>query len=270
MQKTLSEREKRCKERLDAFFKKARAENRMPPSYQYRLNYARFTEFWGAFAKVHLSFVDAVWPWASYNRPTKSMKECASRMLLSASCLGWVNRGQNIIQELKADVNYQDANGETPLYHAIRRKRLGMVEMLLQNGADAQKANREYLSPVLKACADDFIKAIPVFAKYGVDFNKGIRGRLWNRFYLGWKNYTIYPLIYAAVRNKVALCAELLKYGAHLDVDFKGITLRSALLRDKAEKHDSFSQEIHAVFQPYLVASKNKIPERTEKQKTRV
>lgn len=269
MQKVLSERKKRYEERLDAFFKKARAENRMPPSYQYRLNYARFTEFWGAFAKVHLSFVDAVWPLANCNRPTKSMKECASRMLLSASCLGWVDKGQNIIQELKADVNYRDVNGETPLYHAIRRKRLGMAEMLLQNGADAQKANREYLSPVLKACEDGFVKAIPVFAKYGVDFNKGIRARLWNRFYLGWKNYTIYPLIYAAVNNKASLCAELLKYGAHLEVDFKGITLRSALLRDKAEKRGSFSEEIHRVMQPYLVTSKKQVSKNNETQKIR-
>ena len=209
----------------------------MPQSYTARKYYALCALRWQVAAEAHLNFTETLSPLGRDDSHSNDMKNYASKMLLEASFLGWTKEGKYAIQNLHANVNYRDERGYTPLHIAIQRKRLGTAEMLLQNGADANLTNKKCFSPLLRACADGFDKAIPVFAKYQVDFNKKITYRNWNKFYLGYKAYSVYPLTFAISADKPAVVKALLDHGACLDIPYAGgKTIREALLFDKREK----------------------------------
>ena len=233
----------------------------MPESYRYRCLYDLCLHSYKSLAKAQFVFDEAFFPFANPEKHTSGMKKMASEMLLMTAALGEVKRGQKIIHELKADVNYQDSNGNTPLSYAIRRKRLGMVEMLLENGADANKQNKQQLTPLLKACFLGVDKVIPVFARYQVDLNQKISFRKWNKFGLGWKTHHLYPLTYAVTYGRTQVVSELLKHGANLDTQYVGkYSFRETLEKDKEFNLKLFTPEMHNIFRPYLM---------NEKQKTR-
>ena len=233
-----------------------------PNSYRYRWLYEAYFEIYKTLAKTQLAFAESVFPLCDPTEHTACMKKMASRMLLMVAALGDVERGRTIIRDLKADVNYQDTNGYTPLSYAICRKRLGMVEMLLENGAKANKHDKQHLTPLLKACSLGIDKAIPVFARHQVDLNQKISVRKWNKFGLGWKTWHVYPLAYALVEDKPRVVAELLKQGADLDVSRIGnYSVREAFEKDKEFKLGVFSAEMRDIVHPYLMIAKQKIRE---------
>jgi hypothetical protein len=234
----------------------------VPESYHYRCLYEAYFELYKTIAKAQLAFAESVFPLCDPTKHTASMKKIASKMLLMIAALGDVEKGRKIIHELKADVNYQDPNGNTPLSYAIRRKRLGMAEMLLENGADANKQNKQQLTPLLKACFLGVDKAIPVFARYQVDLNQKITFRKWNKFGLGWKTYHLYPLTYAITYGRTRVVSELLKHGANLDTQYVGkYSFRETLEKDKEFNLKLFTSDMHDIFRPYLMNGKQKTRE---------
>ena len=56
-----------------------------------------------------------------------------------------------LFADLKADLNLPDADGMTPLQHAVMRNHVPTVKMLLERGADIEKKNKEGYSPLALA-----------------------------------------------------------------------------------------------------------------------
>ncbi len=65
-----------------------------------------------------------------------------------------------------ADVDHADADGNTALYYAVKRKyKLEQIEMLLKYGADPAKENNEGLSPEKLAVRNNQRKILGLFRK---------------------------------------------------------------------------------------------------------
>ena len=136
-------------------------------------------------------------------------------------------------------------SGRTPLYYAIYRKRLGMAEMLLKNGADMNLQGRDSLTPLNLACAEGFEQAIPLFIKYGADINRPTKVKSWRKFHLGYQFFYAHPLGIAISQNQPKICQALLDRGAKLDLDIrKGFTIRDFV----EASWDDFSSDMKTTF----------------------
>ena len=245
-------------ERINAFIKKAKAEKRVPESYYAHVKCEIELTAWEAFANLKAEMM-SINPFVQLKylltrktpevEPNKDMRGCASRALIEVAKLGQVERGQGIINDLGANVNYMDGYGRTPLYYAIARKRLGMAEMLLKNGADSYLQNKDSLGAFNLACAMGMWQAIPLFMKYGVDINRPREVKNWNRFHLGYRIFYAHPLGIAISQDQPKVCQTLLDKGAKLDLEIK----KGFTIRDFAENNwDDFSPKMKQVFAPIL------------------
>lgn len=269
--------------RIDAFIKKAEQKKCLPESYFARLEVSISLMAWKGFASLK-AYGMSINPFTQLQylvtrqvpeaKQSKDMLKHASGALLGFATLGDIKHAKNCLTELQADVNYQDEEGCTPLFRAISRKRLGMAEMLLENGADATIPNKGHLTPVLLACKCGFSQAIPLFVKYGVDLNKPVKYRYWNKYYLGWENRFASPITIATVNGHVDVCEKLIQYGANPDVKVTNkLTLMSCLKIDREGKKQFCSSEIHDFFdslpQPQKIIQRNQSIVITDKSYTR-
>lgn len=222
--------------RIRAFIRKAEAEKRLPESYfahtRCEIELTAYEAF-GCLKAEFMSINPIVQLKYLFTRevpevtPTKDMRRCASQALIEIAKLGQVERGQGIIKDLGADVNYLDSSGKTPLYHAIRRKRLGMAEMLLQNGADMYLRGGDSLDPLNLACAMGFAQGISLFIKHGGDINHPTPFKSWRKFHLGYQTFYAYPLAVAVSQDQPESCRTLLDKGADLDLKIRpDLTIR--------------------------------------------
>lgn len=245
-------------DRINAFIKKAKAEKRVPESYwAHDLCEINLTG-WEGFANIKAEFM-SINPIVQLNylitreipeiRPSKSMRDCASRALIEIAKLGQVKRGQGVIKDLGADVNYLDKEGKTPLCYAIRRKRLGMAEMLLEHGAKTQWNDNEFYDAMNFACAHGPDMAIPLLIKYGADVNKPQKIKDWNRWHLGYKPLHVYPLVVAICHNRAKTCQILLDHGAKLDLP---ITSKKTIRNFAENNFDEMPPEMKTLFAPIL------------------
>ena len=245
------------KAKIKAFIDKAEAEKRLPESYFAHLKYEIEMIAYGAFASLQAEFASinpVVQIQYFLNReipklsPNKDMRKCASNALLEASLLGDVKHGEGLLTELGANVNYMNGDGETALYNAVRRKRLGMAEMLLKRGAE-NKAGGDCLTPFNHACAAGFIPGIHLMLKYGADVNQSQKVKDWHRFYLGYSTFNVYPLAIAISQNQAKACQTLLDNGARLDLKIKP----ELTVQEFADNNfDDMSDEMKALFAPIL------------------
>ena len=244
--------------RINAFLKKAEKEKRLPESYYAHLKCEIELTAWEGFANLQAEFM-SINPFVQLKylftretpevEQTKDMRECASRALIEVAKLGQVKRGQGIIDDLWADVNYMDGDGRTPLYYAIARKRLGMAEMLLKNGADIYRQGKDSLNPLNLACATGFSQAIPLFLKYGADINRPTEVKSWNRFHLGYQVFYAHPLSIAISQNQADVCQTLLDHGAKMDLEIrKGFTIRNFVEANQ----DGIPFPVQTAFRPVL------------------
>ena len=245
-------------ERINTFIRKAKAEDRVPPSYWAHVECEIELTAWEAFANLQAEFM-SINPFVAlkyaFTRETpeintKDMRQCASRALVEVAKLGQVKRGQGIINDLKADVNYVDGCGRTPLYYAIERKRLGMAEMLLKHGAKNLSAYGKK-TPLFRACRDGFIPGISLLIKYGADVNQTIFYRDWNKWYLGYQTWQLYPLGWtlANSKNSARVCQMLLDNGADIDREF----CPKHTIRKYLDGHwEDLGVDVQRVFSPIL------------------
>ena len=263
--------------RINAFIQKAKAEKCVPESYYAHVGCEINLTAWEAFGHLKAELM-SINPLVQINylltretpevKPTRDMRKCASRALIEVAKLGQVERAQGIINDLGADVNYMD-DGHTPLYHAIRRKRLGMAEMLLKNGANNNRHSNNTLSPLNLACAMGFDMAIPLFMKYGVDINQPVEFKSWRKFHLGYQTFCIYPLAIAISQNQPKTCQTLLDNGAKLDLNIR----KDLTIREFAQNNwESFSPEMKATLEPVISSNmstqKNNLLPEQENQTT--
>ena len=244
--------------RINAFIKKAKVEKRVPESYYAHTKCEIELMAWEAFGNLKAEFM-SINPIVQIGylfthktpevTPTKDMRQCASRALVEVAKLGQVERGQGIIKDLGADVNYLDRQGRTPLYYAIRRKRLGMAEMLLKNGADISLRGGDSLDPFNLACAMGFPQGISLLVRHGADVNRPTPFKSWRKFHLGYQTFYAYPLAVAISQNQPKSCQVLLNTGANWDLKIR----KDLTIKEFAESnYDDFTPEMKSYLNPIL------------------
>ncbi|TKS65101.1 Ankyrin repeat and SOCS box protein 2 [Collichthys lucidus] len=98
-------------------------------------------------------------------------------------------------------INKQTERGESALLLAISRDHLQCVEVLLENGADAELPNYDRETPLYKACERNSPRLVAVLLNHGVGVN--------THCIQGWT-----PLQEAVCANNVEICEMLMKAGA--------------------------------------------------------
>ncbi|KAI4455209.1 molting protein mlt-4 [Holotrichia oblita] len=129
----------------------------------------------------------------------------------------------NISLKYKMYVNVESLSGDTPLFCAIRKKNVEMVEILLENGADGNYVDKytSHLTPLFNAVETQHLDIIGILLRKGADVN--------------FKNdYDVTPLYLATLLRNVNMVKLLLEHGAHLNV----VTPISTLLIKATEKRD--------------------------------
>ena len=149
-----------------------------------------------------------------------SIKGIAGEALIEAAALGQTKTCEAMLGEgFEANINTQDSDKRTALYHAIRRKRLGTASYLLEHGARVDIPNEHVLPPVLKACEDGCIPVLNMFKHHKIDFNKGYelikRGK--TRFSHP-KKCILYPLEVAFFGKQTKVVRWLLDNGADVNI----------------------------------------------------
>lgn len=228
MKKLSLDRKKRIKE----FIAKAEKEHRLPESYFAHLELEIDLIAWEGFANIKAQLM-SINPFCALAyifgkrdfkiEPSREMRKHASNALANLAKLGDVKRAKGMLSDpmLAPDVNYLDRHGRSPLYYAIARKRLGMAELLLKNGADDRAAPGQE-TPLLRACRDGFIPGISLLMKHGFDTNKPVPYRSWNKWYMGYRRWHIYPLAWTLIQSEkpAKVCQMLLDNGADIDKEF--------------------------------------------------
>ena len=257
MKQLSPERQKRIK----AFIEKADAEHRLPESYFARLELEIDKVAWAGFVhlKAHLLSLNPflILAYAFGERdfkisPSRDMRKHASNALVNLAKLGDVKRAESMISEpiMSPDVNFLDRNGLSPLYHAIARKRLGMAEMLLKHGAEDHSAHGME-TPLLRACRDGFIPGISLLMKYGVDTNNPVPYRSWNKWYMGYRKWHVYPLAWTLIQapKPAKVCQMLLDNGADIDKEFAP----KHTVRQYLDGHwEELAPDVQSVFAPVM------------------
>ena len=63
-------------------------------------------------------------------------------------------------------------NFETPLFQALRTEDVDIVKLLVKNGADVNKENKDGNTPLIKACKKENKNIVKLLIEYGADVNK--------------------------------------------------------------------------------------------------
>ncbi|ORX57786.1 ankyrin [Piromyces finnis] len=131
-----------------------------------------------------------------------------------------------IENKLVNDLNCVDANFETPLMHAVRKKNIILIKYLLDNGADINYINDKCESALSKLLSSDrvskkLIKCLEILIDYGANLN--------NIYYITQNNGLTYsretPLINMVNRRKLNMVELLINKGADVNgKDLKGAT----------------------------------------------
>lgn len=197
---------------------------------------------WEMVQTLRVNLCITAWPFGPNPKEVnKSMRKYASEGLLHAAALGNIKIAEHLIQKMKADVNYQDKKGWTPLLWAISRKRLGMAEYLLRQGANPNFVSCCGFSPVFRALFDKVPLAFPLLRKYGADLDKPYYHTEYSKFVFPIRRVAYYPLMMACVqaddvrgRNVVD---ALLKAGANPDITYRKIPLAKMVEQNKMPSH---------------------------------
>ncbi|XP_077366436.1 ankyrin repeat and SOCS box protein 2-like isoform X2 [Festucalex cinctus] len=109
-------------------------------------------------------------------------------------------------------VNKRTEHAETSLLLAVDREHPRCAQLLLENGADPDAANRDHETPLYKACERDNPALVALLLNHGAAVNA--------KCFQGWT-----ALHEATCRNNVEICQMLLKAGGkHSPADSYGIT----------------------------------------------
>jgi hypothetical protein len=86
------------------------------------------------------------------------------------------------ILRMKADPDLVEAGSNTPLIHAAVENDVRMAGLLLDFGADIEKANDRLETPLGFACSYDAVEAVKLLCERGADVN-GTEGWGWSYLY---------------------------------------------------------------------------------------
>jgi ankyrin repeat protein len=114
------------------------------------------------------------------------------------------------------DVNLKSRDGYTPLILAACNGHVGMVQFLIQRGADVHAVDNLKYTALLDACEEGHAEVINVLVQHGVDVNG---------------EEPLRPLSFAATSGEVAAVQALLDAGA----DPTGVSMKYLRLRCPSE-----------------------------------
>ena len=214
MIKSSSEREKELNERLERTYNKMGPATRETASFEDRKALKENLEWIQLLTdfvnKHYVSFLPSLVIGGI-------VRHHASRALFHAAGLGKINLAEQLINNYGANVNYHQGKMKfTPLYRAIIRNRMGMMDMLLRKGAKLT-TTKHGDTPQVWACAFRRPYAIPVFHKHGVDLNKPNFTWSWKPDILGWGLVKQYPLAIAFLCNAPKTKQKIIDTGVNLD-----------------------------------------------------
>ena len=79
--------------------------------------------------------------------------------------------------EYGADVNIQDNNGQTPLYHACDKNNADLATLLLNHGANVDIKDHFGRTPLHRTCYDNNLRITAFLIEHGADVNiQNVRG----------------------------------------------------------------------------------------------
>ncbi|KAK4656987.1 hypothetical protein QC762_0041250 [Podospora pseudocomata] len=124
------------------------------------------------------------------------------RVMHVAAAVGNADMVQTLIETAKPNLEAEDEDGRTPLYHACVWGHHKAADVLLQNGADANMGSREGVWSPLAAAADDgYDKCVELLLAKGANPNS--------------RNTYGSVLRYAAIKGHTNVCRILLDAGAN-------------------------------------------------------
>lgn len=145
------------------------------------------------------------WTIKSYAERMNSLKQA---ILTNAAALGQTKLCQQIYERSIKDFHWDKFDKHSALFLAVKRKRLGTAEWLLQHGMTYKEKDIED-NPVLKACFDGNIPALKMFHRNGVDLSTPFAYK---------KSSHITPLDIALFTNQPQTTKALLEMGANPDL----------------------------------------------------
>ncbi len=128
----------------------------------------------------------------------------------------------------EADVNAEDANGQTPLCIAARQGNVEIVKMLLNYRANVYLPNSDVLTPLQLAADRGHLEVVKVLLQAGADINTS--------------NDSMSPLYMAAEEKRLEVVKFLLEKGA--DVNFQSSFNKSVLYIAVAQGHTAIVKEL--------------------------
>ena len=123
--------------------------------------------------------------------------------LLTAAVKGHLPLVQYLLEQ-GADKNKADNKGGSPLFLAVYNGHLGVVKYLVQQGMEMDKADQKGVSPIHTAAGGGHLDVLQYLLEQGVDKDTA-----------SYDNST--PLLIAAQEGHLAAVQNLLKYGADMD-----------------------------------------------------
>lgn len=146
-----------------------------------------------------------LWTIRSYAERMNFLKQA---ILTNAAALGQTKLCQQIYDRSIKNLHWDKFDKHSALFLAVKRKRLGTAEWLLQHGMTYKKEDIED-NPVLKACFDGNIPALKMFHRNGVDLSAPVAYK---------KSSHITPLDIALFTNQPQITKTLLEMGANPDL----------------------------------------------------
>lgn len=104
----------------------------------------------------------------------------------------------------RVDLNFINASGETPLQIAVKNKHTGLIQILLENGADIGNA-------LIQAVSEESLECVKFLLEF--EEKKGRRASTFNHD----EHYHATPLIVAAINNSYDIVKFLLSKGHFID-----------------------------------------------------
>ena len=135
-------------------------------------------------------------------------KEDLDKQLFNAIRSGNFHIAKFLIEELGADVNAADkSTGMTHLLTASMMKNVPLVKLLLKNGADVGRANKQGATPLIIACIQGSVSIIELLLDAGADVNE--------------ETSESTPLILASMTNQVPVVELLLSRRADINMQLE-------------------------------------------------
>ncbi|OUM65276.1 hypothetical protein PIROE2DRAFT_7737 [Piromyces sp. E2] len=161
---------------------------------------------------------------------TNVVSKDGKSLLLHASINGCFHLFKYLIEnDLVDNIDCVDQNFETPLMHAVRSKKIDLIEYIVENGADVNCTNINDESALNIACYGRITRKnlliVQCLIDHGANINKIYNVKKKSTYLRRREYWRVTPLIYAINRQNFKLVKLLVENGADVNgKDINGLT----------------------------------------------